>query len=293
MRKLTALLLALALSLAAIPAFAEAGGDSLAQFLYALSPQADMASIESQGKSAGLYVNSRMNGIGGREYRISASKETADLYSPAKGSYITLTFDLLDGDALKAVTYFEERRMISAFWTKNEGYTMIDYNDPAGHSGRVPMDSFAALQGYVPSAASEDNLLEMLFLHITDGISRDRVLSAADKAGLSYNPRGAGNESYITFDPRVREKYGDDGTYLIIDFTDDCVSRLEYHDYVASYWQGSYAAFYTQSYAYNDYSGFYVVNSQGEAIPVDSARAAIDAVQADRLSAQIRLGYAG
>ena len=245
-----------------LSALADSGVDTLESFLYTLSPDLDMSTIESQAQELGLVTKSRKNGVGGKVYRIALNKNVADMNKPTKGSVITLTFDLLKNDSLKDVSYFEERRMISAFWSVNDGYTMIDYNNPSVFSGRLAIDSFATLKGYQPDIVTEDNLLEQLFVGISDNVTKDQIMDLVEQAGLTYNPRGAGNEEYITYDQRVRDKYGDDGSYLLINFTDGLVSKLEYHDFISSYWDGGYAVFYSQIYPYSNYAGSAIADQE-------------------------------
>ena len=260
--------------------FEEENANSLEQLLYTISPDIEMNAIESQAKELGLYVNSRFNGIGGKEYRIAVSKDVANMYQPAKGSFITITFDMLHNDSLQSVKFFNEDKMVSAFWTANDGYTMIDYNDPAKYSGRVSIESFTFLMGYQPSVVTDDNLLEILFISVSHQMTKDAVMRYVEENGLSYNSRGAGNEEIIAFDRKVSDKYGDNGSYLVIGFTSSgYVSRLEYYDYVSNYRSGCHAAFFSQEYPYNDYDGFCIMKSRGIVTPVADARVAIDAVK--------------
>ena len=137
MKRITIIVLILSFFIIPLSALADSGVDTLESFLYTLSPDLDMSTIESQAQELGLVTKSRKNGVGGKVYRIALNKNVADMNKPTKGSVITLTFDLLKNDSLKDVSYFEERRMISAFWSVNDGYTMIDYNNPSVFSGRL------------------------------------------------------------------------------------------------------------------------------------------------------------
>lgn len=293
MKRFVILLVVLCSMLAILPALAEESADMLEQFLYTINPDTEMKAIESQAKGFGLYVKSKSTGTGRQEYRIACSKEVADVFKPATGSVITITFDKLNKNSLVSVEYFDENKMVAAFWSSNVGYTMIDYNDPAKYSGRVLIDSFSSLQGYQPSVVMDDNLLEILFLNVSAQMTKDDVMKYVEENGLYYNSRGAGNYKIISYDRKVGEKYGDNGTYLIIDFTSDgYVSKLEYYDYVSRYWNGCHAAFYSQEYPYSDYAGYCIVQSRDNVTPVVDARAAIDEVKSLRHAAQQDHGYA-
>ena len=293
MKRFVVLFVVFCSMLAIIPALAEESSDMLEKFLYTITPDAEMKAFESQAKEFGLYVNSKRSGTGEQEYRIALSKDVADVFKPTAGSVITATFDKLNKDSLVSVEYFDENKMIAAFWSSSDGYTMIDYNDPAHYSGRVSIDSFASLQGYQPSVVTDDNLLETIFLSVSAQMTKDAVISYVEENGLYYNSRGAGNYKIISYDRKVGEKYGYNGSYLIIDFTSDgYVSKLEYYDYILVYWGGCHAAFYTQEYPYSDYDGFCIVQSRDHITPVDDARTAIDEIKSLRHDVQQEHGYA-
>lgn len=272
-------------------ALSEASNDSLEQFLYTITPETKLSLLEDRAEEYGLFVNSRLNGIGGEEFRFALTEDVAKNYKSTYGSVIVATCEGFDGD-LKSVEYFSESKMLSAFWFPRDGYSMIDYNDPAHYSARVSIESFSALQGYEPAVIIDDNALESLFLQVSDHMTIDEVMQYVEDNGLTYNSRGVGNEQYIVYDYNVRDKFGDNGTYLVIDFSSGSVSRLEYYDYVTEYWNSCHAAFFSQGYPYNDLDGFYIMRSKDDVTEMEDARAAIDMIKTLRYEAQRSLGYA-
>ena len=221
----------------------------LDKFACEITVDTKMADIKSLAKSHNLYVDSRRTGTGYEEYRIAADKNVANTNKKESGSVIVLTYNLLNDDILEEVDYLDSVKMIEGYMDSSGECTMLDYHKP-----EIPepfsIKSLVEFVEYVPEISTEKNLLEELFCIVNEETTKKEIMDYVDEHNLSYNSRGAGNEEIIAYAYKVQDKYGLKGSYIDIDFSDDKVSHLSYHDYPVEYVHGVCASFYADTYSY-------------------------------------------
>lgn len=224
-----------------------------------ISLNTEIKDLKELAKKYNLYMDSRRTGTGNETYRIAMDKDVANTNKLEKGSVIELTYNLLNDDKLEKVDYFDAEKMTEVFLT-SDGCTMLDYNKPES-SNPFPVDSLSKFTEYIPKIPTDKNLLEELFCMVNDGTTKQEIMDYVDNNSLSYNPRGAGNEEIIAFGHKVQDKFGLNGTYIEIDFNDDKVSHLSYHNYPIEYKNGVYASFYSKDYPYSESEGFFITGN--------------------------------
>ena len=235
--------------------------DALKQFFVALSSETKSEEIEALAKQYGLYASYRNFGTGTYGYRVAATKEIADVSAKAKGSYVSITFFILQNDAVTEISCFNSDAMTEAFWYPAGGYSVVDYNVPqivysyAGEDGvekRICMMPAASAQeavDYVSTGDPDGNLLSQLFLSAHEGMTEEEILSFVDENNLIYSAKGPGNFRTIAYTEDVAAKYGKNGTMITFDTDDAGLIWMQYTYYPAYYRQDTSAAFYSRSYA--------------------------------------------
>lgn len=250
--------------------------DSLEAFLLKVTGSITPDDVKSYAKELGLTQSDKNSGTGSVTYRVANDKAIADSYSPAKGTVVTLKFDKLKDNKLTEVVYFNAEKMIQGEFD-GSNYTLTDYNNPEKEYMHMQMSSFADITAYEPQSYTGNNLLEELFLTVSESTTKEEIMDYVNANGLHYNSRGMGNEEYITYDAKVMEKYGDMGSYLEVDFSDGVLTKMEYCDYPVQYKTGNVAEFYS-NYPYSDLKGFYIVNGEATIQCTDAAEA-VKAIQ--------------
>lgn len=249
----------------------------LDKFACEITVDTKMADIKSLAKSHNLYVDSRRTGTGYEEYRIAADKNVANTNKKESGSVIVLTYNLLNDDILEEVDYLDSVKMIEGYMDSSGECTMLDYHKP-----EIPepfsIKSLVEFVEYVPEISTEKNLLEELFCIVNEETTKKEIMDYVDEHNLSYNSRGAGNEEIIAYAYKVQDKYGLKGSYIDIDFSDDKVSHLSYHDYPVEYVHGVCASFYADTYSYSDLKGYYIDGYKKEAQEYADGDSAIQAL---------------
>ncbi|MBP0974331.1 MAG: hypothetical protein J5851_10540 [Oscillospiraceae bacterium] len=257
------------------------------EFLLRINPDIEKNDISKLADSYGLYSDGKNNGTGHYTYRFSEDKEVANVNKTAKGSVITVTYNLLSNDEMEEISYFDDSRMVAGFWNPDSGYTMIDYNNPQlvsdSHSSKLLIASFSELVDYVPEISSTDNLLEELFVSVSDSTTKNDVLDYVNSNNLAYDPRGKGNEQLIAYSADVIKKFGENGSYITFDCdSNDLITSMSYYEYPYNYRTGNLAVYYSSNYPYSDLEGYYLIQNKEEPIKFDSARSLIDEVNSNR-----------
>ncbi len=238
-----------------------ADSDALKQLFLALSAETKSEEVDNLAKQYGLYASYCNYGTGTYGYRIAAEKDIADVGTKAKGSYISISFYILQNDAVSEISYFNIDSMTECFWYPDSGYSVVDYNIPQtvifsvsedGTENRtcvMPVTSALEAADYVSSGSPEGNLLAQLFLSAHEGMTEEDILTFVRDNSLAYSPNGPGNFKTIAYTEDVAEKYGKSGTQLTFDADDTGLIWMQYSYYPAFYCQGISAAFYSRSYA--------------------------------------------
>lgn len=235
--------------------------DVLKQFFTALSAETKSEEVEALAKEYGLYAFYRNYGTGSYGYRIAASEAVADPTVKAKGSYVSISFYILQDDAVTEISCFDMAAMTEAFWYPDGGYFVVDYNVPQlvfrtvreaeneGRSCMAPVASAAEAVSYVSSGSPEGNLLAQLFLSAHEGMSEEEILRFVSDNDLAYSPNGPGNFKTIAYTEDVAEKYGKNGSVITYDTDEAGLIWMQYSYYPSYFRLDISAAFYSRAYA--------------------------------------------
>ena len=240
---------------------APADSDALKQLFLVLSAETKSEEVDNLAKQYGLYASYCNYGTGTYGYRIAAEKDIADVGTKAKGSYISISFYILQNDAVSEISYYNIDSMTECFWYPGSGYSVVDYNIPQtvvssvsedGTEKRtcmMPVASALEAADYVSSGSPEGNLLAQLFLSAHEGMTEEDILTFVSDNELAYSPNGPGNFKTIAYTEDVAEKHGKNGTVLTFDADDAGLIWMQYCYYPAFCRQGLSAAFYSRNYA--------------------------------------------
>lgn len=237
-----------------------AEADNLKQVFLALSSETSRDDIDSLAKQYGMYSSNRNTGTGTYVYRIAATKDIASVNTKAKGSFVSISFNALQNNAVTEITYFDVDSMIGGFWYPEAGYSVVDYNVPQivfsrsedgteRRSCMTPVDSANDIVTYVSTGHPDGNLLAQLFMSAHDGMTEEEIKGFISDNGLAYTSRGPGNEQTIAYSEDIVQKYGNDGSKITFDTDANGLTRMIYYYYPSNYRQGYSAAFYSGSYA--------------------------------------------
>ena len=239
----------------------QADEEALKAFFMALSAETKNEEVEALAEQYGLYSSYRNFGTGTYGYRIAASGDVADVNTKANGSYVTISFYILQNDAVTEISYFNSDAMTECFWYPDRGYGVIDYNLPqiAVSSAKadetvkrtcmMPAASAAEAVSYVSSGSPDGNLLAQLFLSAHEGMTEEEILTFVRDNELAYSPNGPGNFRTIAYTEDVAEKYGKNGSVITFDTDDAGLIWMQYSYYPAVYGEGLSAAYYSRGYA--------------------------------------------
>ena len=235
--------------------------DVLKQFFQVLSADTKSEDVEALAKEYGLYASYHNNGNATYRYRVAASEAVADASVKAKGSFVGITFYILNHDAVTEISYFDMDAMTEAFWYPASGYFVEDYNSPrnavtvTGADGverrtcLLPVDTALEAVNYVPTDSPDGNLLAQLFLSAHEGMTEKEILTFVSDNHLVYSSSGPGNFKTIAYTEDVAEKNGKNGTVVTFDADDSGLIWMQYSYYPSAYRQGISAAFYSRAYA--------------------------------------------
>ena len=235
--------------------------DALKQFFMALSEETKSEEIDSLAKQYGLYSSYINYGTATYGYRVAATKDVADVNTKAKGSYVSISFYILQNDAVTEISCFNSEAMTEAFWYPGSGYFVVDYNVPQivytyekedGTERRTCMTPVASVQeavDYVRAGSPEGNLLSQLFLSAHEGMTEKEILAFVSENSMAYSEKGPGNFKTIAYTEDVAGKYGKNGTVITFDTDDAGLIWMQYSYYPTAYRQDISAAFYSRSYA--------------------------------------------
>lgn len=256
---------------------------NLDAFLLALTPETARDEVKKLAKSYGLFVDYRNTGTGIYKYRFANSEKVAETINPEKGSVITASFNALHNNSLEEITYFDEERMIEGIWNSEDGYSMIDYNNPQiiadSSSSQIAVNSFEDVINYQPEISNKDNLLEELFMSVSESTTKNDIISYAEEHDLVYTFSGWGNENLIAYSSDVIKGFGNEGSYILFDYdTNGIITHLTYCEYSYQYKTGYRADYYSESYSYSELVGYYLCSNQKEPIQYDDARSLIDEI---------------
>ena len=109
--------------------------EALKQIFMDLSAETKSEEIEPLAEQYGLYASYRNHGTGTYSYRIAADRDIADVNTKAKGSYVSISFYILQDDAVTEISYFNNSSMTESFWYPDSGYFVVDYNAKDGIPG--------------------------------------------------------------------------------------------------------------------------------------------------------------
>ena len=261
--------------------------DNLSSFLLALTPETARDEVEKLAKNYGLFVNYRNTGTGIYKYRFANSKKVAETINPEKGSVITASFNALHDNILEEITYFDEERMVGGFWKLEDGYSMIDYNNPQmitdSFSSQIAINSFDEVINYQPQISNKDNLLEELFMSVSESTTKNDIVNYAKEHNLAYTFRGQGNENLIAYSNDVIEKFRNEGSYISFDYdSNEIITHLAYFEYPYQYKTEYSANYYSESYPYSELVGYYLYAYQKDPIQYTDARTLIDEINKSR-----------
>ena len=220
--------------------------ENLKQVFLALSADTKRDDIETLAKQYGLYSSNRNTGTGTYVYRIAATKDIASVNTKAKGSFVSISFNALQDNAVTEITYFDVDSMIGGFWYPESGYSVVDYNVPqivSTHSDNgndrrscmTPVASANDIVAYVSTGRPDGNLLARLFMSAHEGMTEEDIKTFISDNGLAYTSRGPGNEETIAYSEDIAQKYGNDGSKITFDTDADGLKRMVYYYYPAYY----------------------------------------------------------
>ena len=226
----------------------------------ALSSETSREDIDALAKQYGMYSSNRNTGTGTYVYRIAATKDIASVNTKAKGSFVSISFNSLQNNAVTEITYFDVDSMVGGFWYPEAGYSVVDYNVPQivfsrsedrtdHRSCMTPVDSANDVVTYVSTGHPDGNLLAQLFMSAHDGMTEEDIKGFISDNGLAYTSRGPGNEQTIAYSEDIVQKYSNDGSKITFDTDTNGLTRMIYYYYPSNYRQGYSAAFYSESYA--------------------------------------------
>ena len=237
------------------------GADALKQFFQALSADTKSEDVEALAEEYGLYAAYHNNGNATYGYRVAASEAVADAALKEKGSFVGITFYILNNDAVTEISYFDMAAMTEAFWYPSTGYAVADYNVPqislsaAGADGAErrtclqPVSSAEEAVNYVSTGSPDGNLLAQLFLSAHEGMTEKEILSFVSENNLAYASAGPGNFKTVAYTEDVAGKNGKNGTVITFDADDSGLIWMQYSYYPSSYRENVTAAFYSRAYA--------------------------------------------
>ena len=235
--------------------------DALKRFFMSLSAETKSDEVEALAKEYGLFASYRNYGTATYGYRIAAAKDVADVNTKAKGSFASISFYILQNDAVTEISCFDMDTMTEAFWYPDRGYFVVDYNVPqtavfsAAEDGTekrscmIPVDSAQEALDYVSVGNPDGNLLARLFLSAHEGMTEEEILTFVNDNDMAYSEKGPGNFKTIAYTEDVAEKYGKNGTVITFDTDDAGLIWMQYSYYPAAYRQDISAAFYSRSFA--------------------------------------------
>lgn len=268
-----------------------AEADNLKQVFLALSSETSRDDIDSLAKQYGMYSSNRNTGTGTYVYRIAATKDIASVNTKAKGSFVSISFNALQNNAVTEITYFDVDSMIGGFWYPEAGYSVVDYNVPQivfsrsedgteRRSCMTPVDSANDIVTYVSTGHPDGNLLAQLFMSAHDGMTEEEIKGFISDNGLAYTSRGPGNEQTIAYSEDIVQKYGNDGSKITFDTDANGLTRMIYYYYPSNYRQGYSAAFYSGSYAtsHSLKPGFQLVQPGADPLHYDDASQLLQAL---------------
>ena len=258
--------------------------ENLKQVFLALSAETKRDDIETLAKQYGMYSSNRNTGTGTYVYRIAATKDIASVITKAKGSFVSISFDALQNNAVTEITYFDVDSMIGGFWYPESGYSVIDYNVPQivstqsvngidRRSCMTPVASANDIVAYVSTGRPDGNLLAQLFMSAHEGMTEEDIKAFINDNGLAYTSRGPGNEETIAYSEDIVQKYGNDGSKITFDTDATGLTRMMYSYYPSNYRLGYSAAFYSESYAssHNLQPGFQLMQLGADTVHYDDA----------------------
>lgn len=256
--------------------------ENLKQVFLALSAETKRDDIETLAKQYGMYSSNRNTGTGTYVYRIAATKDIASVITKAKGSFVSISFNALQDNAVTEITYFDVDSMIGGFWYPESGYSVVDYNVPQivstqsdngidRRSCMAPVASANDVVAYVSTGHPDGNLLAQLFMSAHEGMTEEDIKTFVSDNGLAYTSRGPGNEETIAYSEDIVQKYGNDGSKITFDTDADGLKRMLYYYFPSNYRLGYSAAFYSESYAssHNLQPGFQLLQSGADAVHYD------------------------
>ena len=235
--------------------------DALKRFFMSLSAETKSDEVEALAKEYGLFTAYRNYGTATYGYRIAAAKDVADVNTKAKGSFASISFYILQNDAVTEISCFDMDTMTEAFWYPDRGYFVVDYNVPqtavfsAAEDGTekrscmIPVDSAQEAVDYVSVGNPDGNLLSRLFLSAHEGMTEEEILTFVNDNDLAYSLKGPGNFKTIAYTEDVTEKYGKNGSVITFDTDDAGLIWMRYSYYPSYYRDDMSAAFYSRSYA--------------------------------------------
>lgn len=243
---------------------------------YTTTPDPD---IETIAKKYDLRVNtnSEMSGV----FRVTTYKITLPpTYTDSKTEENYIKFS--DGK----VYYHDMEHMILSDWSKDEGYTLIDYNNPAliytDEAGRtttrVPMPDAQSIINYeVPDMP---NHLEDLFASLWDGMTKNDLMNLVDEYGLYHTSRGHFNYETIAYCSQATSN--GDNSYITFHLEGDKLAYLTYHYYPTHTRCKAKANFYTSEYKFkpNGYELEYYADEQWTCTQYDSGKELIKQLHA-------------
>ena len=261
--------------------------DNLSSFLLALAPEITRDEVKKLAQSYNLFMDYKNTGTGIYKYRFANSEKVAKNINPEKGSVITASFNALQDNILEEITYFDEEKMVGGFWKLGDGYSMIDYNNPQiiadSSTSQIAINSFDEVVSYQPEISNKDNLLEELFMSVSESTTKNDIINYAKEHNLVYTFRGRGNENLIAYSNDVIEKFGNDGSYISFDYdSNEIITHLAYFEYPYQYKTGYSANYYSESYSYSELTGYYLYAYEKEPVQYVDARTLIDKINKSR-----------
>ena len=233
----------------------------LKQIFMDLSAGTTSEEVAALAARYGLYSSYRNHGTGTYSYRIAADRDIADVGIKEKGSYVSISFYILQNDAVTEISYFNSSTMTESFWYPDSGYSVVDYNipqivvssdttdGPGKRTCMMPAASASEAADYVSTGSPDGNLLAQLFLSAHEGMTEEEILTFVSDNKLAYSSSGPGNFKTIAYTEDVAEKYGKNGTVITFDTDDSGLIWMQYSYYPSYYRQGISAAFYSRAYA--------------------------------------------
>ena len=222
--------------------------EALKQIFMDLSAGTTSEEVAALAARYGLYSSYRNHSTGTYSYRIAADRDIADVGIKEKGSYVSISFYILQNDAVTEISYFNSSTMTESFWYPDSGYSVVDYNipqivvssDPTEGTGKrtcmMPAASASEAADYVSTGSPDTERFGILRMIVSDN-------------KLAYSSSGPGNFKTIAYTEDVAEKYGKNGTVITFDTDDSGLIWMQYSYYPSYYRQGISAAFYSRAYA--------------------------------------------